>query len=334
MAAISPPHITAQILPLYREGQSIRQIAERLNISQCTVGVRVRKAGIKRPKQMVYLHQIDATYFEIIDTEQKAYWLGFLYADGCVNSNDALVLVLAAKDKAHVEQFKKDVGYTGPVYTKAAKTSVIGKKVVRSGFQYGIAICRKKLCEDLIRLGCTRRKSLTLQFPTPDQVPDHLLRHFIRGYFDGDGSISRSKEGNRDRYKVSILGTAHFLKGVQDFLEKQEVKRTKLKSKGCQYDIGHGGNNVVKRIHAILYHESTRSLERKRLLFEDCKNQYTPIMGRPINWLFQRENGEMVEIHNLDKYCKEHGLNLLNIWNGIRTQNGKFYQGLKFIKRL
>lgn len=68
----------------------------------------------------------------------------------------------------------------------------------------------QKTVNDLKRLGCTEQKSLNLTFPTKEQVPPHLLHHFIRGYFDGDGSISLY---NND-YHVSIVGTESFIKSL------------------------------------------------------------------------------------------------------------------------
>ena len=69
--------------------------------------------------------------------------------------------------------------------------------------------------EALNNKGCVPNKSLTLTFPSKDIVPSNLLRHFIRGYVDGDGCICVTKP---EKIELNVLGTKEFLQGVLDFL--------------------------------------------------------------------------------------------------------------------
>ena len=132
-------------------------------------------------------------FFDVIDTEEKAYWLGFIFADGYIYSSPLdtskkridwnFELCTKGDDKEHMEKFAKAIGYNKELHvTKADK--------------YGHTRCRVCLSSEILwrqlnSLGCTPRKSLTLKFPDEDIFKSKdLIRHFIRGYFDGDGCIS------------------------------------------------------------------------------------------------------------------------------------------------
>lgn len=137
--------------------------------------------------------------FEKIDTEEKAYWLGFLCADGNVSSKeDKIELSLAEIDFHHLEKFRDFLGITNKIcYRERTKA-------------YRISFRSQKCKQDLINLGCVPKKSLILQFPTEQQVPQSLIRHFVRGYFDGDGCFS-----NTDKtFSIGIISTESFLKDL------------------------------------------------------------------------------------------------------------------------
>lgn len=147
------------------------------------------------------------TQFHTIDTEEKAYWLGFLYADGSVGSKeDKVELGLAEKDYHHLEKFKDFIGLPNKIsYRESTKS-----------YRYSF---RSKSCkQDLINQGCVPKKSLILKFPTKEQVPRELIRHFIRGYFDGDGWFSNTGSC----FQVGIIGTEDFIKG---FLEHAPITK-------------------------------------------------------------------------------------------------------------
>lgn len=152
------------------------------------------------------------TNFEIIDTEEKAYWLGFLYADGSVNSKENRIeLQLAAKDVKHIEKFKKFMQINNKICYREKTNS------------YRISFRSDKCKQDLIDKGCIPKKSLILKFPTEEQVPLNLIRHFIRGYFDGDGWFSNTGK----TFQVGIIGTYDFILGFlkygQGFTKKNKI---------------------------------------------------------------------------------------------------------------
>ena len=144
------------------------------------------------------------TNFEIIDTEEKAYWLGFLYADGCVGSKeDKVELGLAEKDLKHIEKFRDFMNITNKIsYREKTKS-------------YRMSFRSAKCKQDLIDKGCIPKKSLILDFPNENQVPKHLIRHFIRGYFDGDGWFTNTESC----FQIGIIGTENFINGFLNSIE-------------------------------------------------------------------------------------------------------------------
>ena len=83
----------------------------------------------------------------------------------------------------------------------------------------------KKMVDDLNKLGCVNNKSLILTFPSEDQVPVKYLSHFIRGYFDGDGSLhfTQSGKAKNPNYKINFLGTENLLIGIRKFFQKEKL---------------------------------------------------------------------------------------------------------------
>ena len=136
--------------------------------------------------------------FETIDNEEKAYWLGFLYADGSVGSNASKIeLGLAEKDLHQIKKFRDFIGLSNKISYRANTKS------------YRFSFRCDNMKQDLINKGCVPNKSLILKFPTYKQVPKNLMRHFIRGYFDGDGWFTNTSEC----FQVGLIGTEDFIKG-------------------------------------------------------------------------------------------------------------------------
>ena len=129
------------------------------------------------------------------------------------------------------------------------------------------------MIKSLKRLGCVPNKSLTLEFPTEKQVPKHLVNHFIRGYFDGDGSLSTN--GKANGYKVSFEGTDSFLEVLKDVL-KVNTKISKRRENSSNSYLRFGGNLQVLEKLNYLYHDATVYLDRKYNIYVKIKEEYTP----------------------------------------------------------
>lgn len=206
-----------------------------------------------------YDKKVNHDFFDKIDSEEKAYWLGFLYADG-YNNTDFYQIEFALKeeDEYMVNLFKKSLSSTYKTIKKAVN---LNNKIF---YSFRHTIYSKKISKDLEKLGCPKNKSLKLKFPTNDQVPEYLISHFMRGYFDGDGCIS---------------GTKFMLNGTEEFLGKYvEIlrKNTNISEAGYwtmdgkSHRWSHAGKKDFKLISNFLYKDSNIFLKRKYDRFNIC----------------------------------------------------------------
>jgi len=191
---------TKEILEKYNKGESTCSIAKEYNSTSTSIMVILNKNGIECRDRATFT--LDETYFEKIDTIDKAYWLGWMYSDGSVGKDGKIRLSLQERDSEIVKQFKEDIQYTGPLHFKPTPVKQPNKQP-----QLELCINRQKVAKDLIALGCEPNKTFTLKFPTQEQVPDELLGDFLRGFFDGDGSILPKKT-------VMIVATKEFFEGM------------------------------------------------------------------------------------------------------------------------
>lgn len=148
--------------------------------------------------------------FQSIETEEQAYWLGFLYADGCIHqykTSKIIELTLQKQDYSHLVQFARFVDFGGEIKYREKQQA------------YRVSFGSAKMFDDLVKLGCVQRKSLILTFPDESIVPKELQRHFIRGYFDGDGHLGIVLTAHYlFRKTVSLLGTKEFLSKLLEVL--------------------------------------------------------------------------------------------------------------------
>lgn len=147
-------------------------------------------------------YTLDQEYFDYIDSEDKAYFLGLLYADGYnYEKRSEITLSLQERDSNILERFNVAVNSNRPIFLLKSKKDQHQNKSI-------LEINSKHMSTSLSNLGCVQKKSLILKFPTDSQVPNFLTRHFVRGYFDGDGSIMQSKI--RDLYPTANLASSVF----------------------------------------------------------------------------------------------------------------------------
>jgi hypothetical protein len=158
-------------------------------------------------------HNLNDSFFSELN-EKSAYWLGFLYADGYVSKTENCIrITLSDKDENHLFKFKADIEAESPILYHMNRYS----KQYRYTRKARISIFSKQIKQDLSDLGCNSSKSLTCKFP---DLPQDMLPHFIRGYFDGDGSVYIVKPRKRmknPQIGCSIIGNLEFM----EVLKKQ-----------------------------------------------------------------------------------------------------------------
>lgn len=186
---------------------------------------------LKNHSQATRKYDLDESFFEKIDSEEKAYFLGFIYADGGI-VNNSITLALQQRDYNILERLVFALKTNQPIKTYTRKDKTCFCK---------ISISSKKIINDLHNLGVTPRKSLTLNFPNKRIVPNNLLNHFIRGYFDGDGSLTILNK-SYGKANVSFVSTKGFLTALQSLLKNI------CKCNSSIVDIKHLKQNITKRL--------------------------------------------------------------------------------------
>lgn len=260
----------ANVRELYGDHVPIYKIAKKLGTTHRNVRKKLLELNVNLRGNR--WHDYDENYFSVIDSEKKAYWLGFLYADGNVYSDGykihSVTIKLSSNDRSHLDRFRDAIGYTGNIKDRSAMSSFPRKEYNKVHSTSQLRITSKKMFDDLIHAGCHCNKSLILSFPKTEHVPEQYINHFIRGYFDGDGCICVSNES----CQITFLGTKKFLARVQNILITEVgVGKTKISKKNRIYSIHWGGNLQCQKIGEYLYNNATIWLDRKREKFDNIK---------------------------------------------------------------
>ena len=224
---------------------------------------------------MSKLYFVDDTYFEKINSEDKAYFLGLMYADGNINPN-RIKISLQENDKDILEKFKETINYSGPLIFRKGGDRNDSWGIRKN--QYILQIANQKISKDLNNLGCVPNKSLILEFPTKKQVPKKWIRHFIRGVMDGDGYFAKYFIKNDwVKYQVNLVSTIMFLEKLTTVLKEELdintfiTKRHKNRDTTTKQMFISGRIQVTKFLNWI-YQDSTVSLNRKHLKYKDIIN--------------------------------------------------------------
>jgi len=262
---------------------TVEEIAKKYKVSKSTIYNVLKKKNVSPLLGSSLRAKVNENYFSKIDTEDKAYFLGFLYADGCVEEKKSnttikyrVTLKLVEKDACIIEEFKKYLNFEGNINTttrsKSAKAFWNCDK--------SLSIRSPKLGKDLIDKGCMVAKTHILKFPTKNQVPKHLQHHFIRGYFDGDGSVFISNEKHWRNKKVypiihsRFIGTSDMMNNITNILSLPNtvIKQPKSLKNSNIFTIEIKRNPRCKSLYKYLYKDSTIFLKRKKDIFDSYFN--------------------------------------------------------------
>ncbi|MFW6030879.1 MAG: LAGLIDADG family homing endonuclease [Halanaerobiales bacterium] len=216
------------------------QIADLLpNRDYESIKTRAQKLGVRMSRGY---NNINSRFFEKWSPEM-AYVTGFIAADGYVNEDEhKLDIGLKKSDKKLLEDINKVMECDKTLYTDAIKVR--------------LSIVNHKIVDDLVNMGIVQAKSLTLRFP---KVPGKYLSHFVRGYFDGDGTIGQS----HNKPRLRILGTHEFLINMRNQISKTiGVNPNKPHVKENIYTLSYSGSTAMKVLNWI-YKDATIYLERK-----------------------------------------------------------------------
>ena len=262
------------ILNKYQNNWSQQKIANFYNVSRTII----KRLLFTQDKDIIIRnrtskYKYNQNVFEIIDTAEKAYWLGFLAADGCNyqrEHNASIIINIQEKDIQHLKKFQSFCN------TDAEIKSYMSYE----GFSNQTPMCKitlnsKKISQDLYEKGILPNKSLILQ---PPNISKEFYKPFILGYFDGDGSISKTSQHNN--YTISIQGTKEILLWISEVLN-WDVKLEKRNPNSCQnsYYIRCGGTNKPYMILSQLYNSCETHLDRKYNIYKALE---TVVLNRNI----------------------------------------------------
>lgn len=297
--------LSNKIVSMYEAGFSMSYIARELNISNGGISKLLKRIGVSKRVSVVreineefkgvcyehpdyvkeFMHSVDlgkanSAIAKIINffysnTAESAYWLGFIYADGCVSikSNKVLSIALNSLDRPHLERFCDVLGLP--------KTKIRDTQRVVKGIAYNaseLQISSKYLCKALIECGVVPNKSLVLKPPSLDIVPYEFIRDFIRGYIDGDGTIFLK---DCKVVNVTVLGTYDMIDWISEYFFNiiGDKARTKLSQKDFNintFSYRINGSNALSILKHI-YYDGAYALERKLSLVKTACSCEKPL---------------------------------------------------------
>lgn len=247
------------------------------NRTKSAIQQRAKKLGLK------YLYY-NKDYFSQIDNAEKAYWLGFIYADGYISSQDRFGIELSILDFNHLQKF-----------ANALDSNIRIKTRTRNNREFcNITIKNSKIHNDLINKGVFFNKTKNIHFPTREQLPEKYNKDFIRGFFDGDGCYLLYQHTQKQKYKDSFFEylvyareinvvclSEEFLVAIQKILKENadcdsKIYIQKRNDRNC-LDLSvlriMKKNDIIKFINYVFYKDCV-CLDRKekiaKELLENC----------------------------------------------------------------
>lgn len=249
-----------KIIAFYHDRPELKQVdvAKAMNISTNALRTLLKERGINAHRRRKYT--LNEDYFESIDSPQKAYLLGYLFADGFV-SKDKNAIVLSSIDKELIEFFLKETECNAPIHEN--RNSGYGSKKI----SYTLNISSKKMKCDLANNGMIFGKHLRTKHLPKIEKP--LIYQFIRGYAEADGSILIGMTTTRFKERVyhyetctwCVIGQRSFLKDIADVLEIP--LHLKASHTDGLFYLRIGGKSAIRDIYNILYKTYDFGIDRK-----------------------------------------------------------------------
>lgn len=202
------------VVKLYQQCGSAPKVGHVFGVGNHVVEKVLKERGIKRTGAGRRSYKINEHYFDEIDTPNKAYILGFFYADGSnVKSKRTISMSLEENDKEILERIRNEVGSERPLeFLDYSCKNDFGYTYKN---QYRLLLFSAHMCRVLELHGVVPNKSLILEFPS---IREDLLPFFVLGVFDGDGSVSRGKT-KETNFIVTITSTKSFCESLKEIIE-------------------------------------------------------------------------------------------------------------------
>lgn len=238
-------------------GAFLKEIAAYCKLDEETTRSRLNDLGLKIKNTNKINKRIVNDYFSVIDTPEKAYWLGFLFTDGNVaycGNRARIRLQLQEQDKEILEKFKNDFGLDCKIIYDSRPNSVC----------CSVEFVSKQIFNDLATYGIVPRKTYETKHIPYNKIPKEYWNSFALGLFDGDGGLSCSENFSTD---VTLGYTAYHKTEVLDFQKLVNTLINNNTPNKCfftsAWHVQWRGRLQVIKILDILYKDCSRYLARK-----------------------------------------------------------------------
>lgn len=250
-----------QIKEKYKIGvKSFKKILKEFNIENTTrlIDYNTRK------------YNVNHDYFKEINTEDKAYFLGLLASDGHISNGYKKYITISLTDLEVIKSFKKSLDAEHPIETKTGRQK-------HHQAQYRIVICSNRLIENIEKYNLCGNKSHRTHIP--EQIQQNLIKHFIRGYFDGDGCIWMDKR-RRGLGAVTITSSSLLvLQQIENHLKQNNIIRQEKNpiepGNGNCFSLRISKREEMLSFLSYIYDNSVFYMKRKF-------DQYLKLKDRPI----------------------------------------------------
>lgn len=241
-----------ECIKLYNEGEYLKNISKKININSHLINKWLKEEfpnNIGKFKNY-RKNTFNFNYFSKIDSEDKAYFLGLIYADGNLYARrNRLQIFLQSQDKYILELFSKYIEHNGKLYNDR-------------GIGFKLILDSKILYNDLLKLGLTPNKTFDIRFPDENILPKELQSHFIRGFFDGDGCISISSKTN---VNINFTSNFMFINDIKNILLNNGIESTNFNKRYKEKEVSSGSISIGKK-------EYQKILEA--YMYKNCKDLF------------------------------------------------------------
>lgn len=252
-------HDYASIVKEHFKGKTIKQLSKEhtiplSNIYSYFVSRKIKYADIPNYSE---IYKINHNYLDIINTEDKAYFLGIMLSDGGISGKNRIKLKLKSEDSYLIKD----------IFSYFSS----GHSLCKDNNSESIQICSDKIAENLRKNGCINNKT-KFGFNLPN-ISNELFKHFIRGYFDGDGSISKrtARPNQRQVYICSV--NRDFLLQLQNKLKENNIETSIFKEKrvGNLYKTPTGFSENCVDMFTLKFGSHESRLKLYEFIYTDCK---------------------------------------------------------------
>lgn len=258
-------------------------------------------------------------YFQAIDSEEKAYFLGFMLADGNISKKtNRICFTINDNDSYILEKFKKSINSENEVRHYKVFDNRKNKYNNSAVFQ----VSSSKIKKDLENLGISSNKTKTFDFTKI--IDNKNYNHFLRGLFDGDGHINKTKT------RISVISTREFLDYINlSFFKKDYLIIGICAEKNVNRLCVQNKNDCIKFLDFI-YKDATIFLERKYNLYQNLKKMKIYHSSIHTECVLIDKNGEQSKFSSIKDAAKSIGIDSGSLITGIKLRG--HYKGYKLIR--